>query len=323
MSHELEMNGKDARMFYAGLEPWHGLGIGVEREVTAAAAIKLAGLDLVATKEPLYTRGNLLVCDKYAVVRQDCKVLGVVGSKYEIIQNKDCFDFMDSIVGEGQAIYHTAGSLYDGKRVFITAKLPDSMMIGGTDKINKYLLLVSSHDGSMCLQLMFTSIRVVCANTCNAALSGKFASKAIIRHCTNYKEKIGIARDALGLSKAYYDKMEIEFNLMLDKEMSDSRMEQFTEYILPNKIDNNGKITFSAQMKKVKEEIFHLFKEGAGVKEVANTHYAAYNAVTEYISHLRIPEKSTQSNKMSNIIWGSGANLRQKAFNVLSTTGKV
>ena len=117
--------------------------------------------------------------------------------------------------------------------------------------------------------------------------------------------------------------MEIEFNLMLDKEMSDSRMEQFTEYILPNKIDNNGKITFSAQMKKVKEEIFHLFKEGAGVKEIANTHYAAYNAVTEYISHLRIPEKSTQSNKMSNIIWGSGANLRQKAFNVLSTTGKV
>ena len=57
MAHELETNEKgEARMFYAGQTPWHGLGTKVEREVTSAAAMKLAGLDWMVEKNPVFDR---------------------------------------------------------------------------------------------------------------------------------------------------------------------------------------------------------------------------------------------------------------------------
>lgn len=62
MAHELEVkkNG-EARMFYAGKAPWHGLGTAGEKEVTAAAALKLSDLEWEVEKQPRYLPGTARV----------------------------------------------------------------------------------------------------------------------------------------------------------------------------------------------------------------------------------------------------------------------
>jgi Domain of unknown function (DUF932)/Tetratricopeptide repeat len=188
-------------MMYAGQVPWHGLGTPVSTEVTAGDAIKHAGLSWHVDLQPVFAGAGLvqsLVAGVKATVRNtDQRALGVVGDRYMPVQNEDAFAFFDSVVGEGQAIYHTAGSLDGGRRVWVLAKLPGEVRLHQDEVTEKYLLLMNSHDGSTALRMLFTPVRVVCQNTLNLAMRGTSAEGIAIRHtaCTKPKAvepKVGL-----------------------------------------------------------------------------------------------------------------------------------
>jgi phage/plasmid-like protein (TIGR03299 family) len=322
--HEVET------MMYAREVPWHGIGVKVEQEVTAAAAIKLGGLDWDCEKQPIFLGGTNEVdgikvvgheiVNKHAVVRKsDGSVFGVVSDAYEIIQNSDCFDFMDTIIGEGQAVYHTAGSLFGGRIVFMTVKLPDSAQVG-PDKIDKYILLSTSHDGSSSLSIRWTPVRVVCANTLEFA-ERDCSQTMNIRHRSNYRGKIEEAREVLELTNQYYQHMEESFNKMLDTQFSEGRMVGLAKDLFPIASDQSKRSTQTAG-KIVK--LTELFTNGAGHKEVAGTQWAAYNAVTEFVDHhatYRAREGvDAGENKMNSVFFGGGHDLKQRAFNLLTQT---
>jgi phage/plasmid-like protein (TIGR03299 family) len=167
-------------MMYVGAEPWHGLGQKLDGPATSVEAIQAAHLDWDVIKVPLFTkqRGRYRdIPNRFGVVRADksskgdTAVLGIVGASYKPFQNRQAFAWFDGIVGEGKAIYHTAGALGEGERVWILAKLPGEIRVLGDDVVNKFLLLSNSHDGESSIQVKFTPIRVVCNNTLTMALS--------------------------------------------------------------------------------------------------------------------------------------------------------
>ena len=122
--HELNINNGKASMFYTGEVPWHKLGTKLDRPATAEEAIIAAGLDYSVKLKPLHTVINhkrIPVDGHFATVRDNGAVLGVVGSRYEVLQNKDAFGFFDGIVDRHEAIYHTAGALGKGERIWILA----------------------------------------------------------------------------------------------------------------------------------------------------------------------------------------------------------
>ena len=174
MSHNLNVTNNKTSMMYIGESPWHKLGTKLDKPATAFEAIQAAQLDFMVVKFPIKTvRHELPVENHFATVRTDTlQTLGVVGSRYEPIQNKDAFDAFDTLVGEGEAIYHTAGALGKGERIWLLAKLPDYIRVNLNDIVEKYLLLVNSHDGSGSVKVKLTPIRVVCENTLSMALQG-------------------------------------------------------------------------------------------------------------------------------------------------------
>ena len=93
----------------------------------------------------------------------DNRVLGVVTDRYKVVQNEEAFSFTDSLLGEG-VTYETAGSLQEGRRTWILAKLPQKFIISG-DEITPYLVFMNSHDGTGAIKAAMTPIRVVCQNT--------------------------------------------------------------------------------------------------------------------------------------------------------------
>jgi len=149
-----ERNGQ-AEAMVVGEPAWHRLGTVLEKPATAEEAIKAAHLNWTVIKQPLFA-GEVehhRIPDHYAIVRGDdwgkkkTTVLGIVRAGYKPLQNREAFTFFDPIVGKNAAIYHTAGALGDGERVWIQAKLPDEIRVIGDDITHKYLLLSNSHDG--------------------------------------------------------------------------------------------------------------------------------------------------------------------------------
>lgn len=313
MSHNINEN----RVFTVG-KSWHGLGTIVESEKTAQEAIKLARLDYKVNKVNLYAgenRDNIKkVNTNLAIMREDTKdILGITTSKYKIVQNIDAFSFFDTVVGEGQAIYHSAGALGIGERIWILAKLPNDIVINSNDIVEKYLCLTNSHDGKSSLRMYFTPVRVVCQNTLNMSMAD--AKNGIsIRHSGNIKSKIDEAREILKISINYYQQFEQIVKTFENFDMQKESLNKYFDSVLS--INDNSEV--STRKENQKHDLISLFNRGKGQK-TGNKHslWKAYNSVTEYVDHYRTVKNldKDKTNKLQSIWFGTGAKLKEKAYN--------
>jgi len=158
-------------------------------------------------------------------------ILGVVGERYRILQNEELFDFGDALL-DGGGRWETAGSIKGGRQVFGSLALERETVLdpsGVEDKINSYLLVNTSHDGSIAIQASVTPVRVVCANTLNLALgSGVGRNRTVkqsykIRHTQTAQGKIQAAREALGLANAYMDEFDLMAKAMIEQTITQDR----------------------------------------------------------------------------------------------------
>ncbi len=145
-------------MFFTGREkPWHGLGTMVENAPDSREALIVAGLDWNVVQKPVFTQDGVKVKGYYANVRDyDGSVLGIVTSRYKVVQNREAFAFTDGLLGEGVR-YETAGSLMGGKKTWILAKLPEKYIIQG-DQVIPYLVFSNTHDGSGAIKIAMTPV---------------------------------------------------------------------------------------------------------------------------------------------------------------------
>src|ERR1035437_3760574 len=205
MAHNLLIQNGQASMFYIDEVPWHGLGVKLNGPATAQEAITAAQLDWKVVKLPLFAGSKRLpVPDRFAVVRRTGDliqrtdpVLGVVSNEYTPLQNRQAFQFFDPIVGQNAAIFHTAGALGNGERVWILAKLPGHIRVAGDDLTEKYLLLSNSHDGKSSVTIKFTPVRVVCQNTLTLALNEGNVYRVI--HHADIQQTLKQTHEMLGL----------------------------------------------------------------------------------------------------------------------------
>lgn len=315
MSHNINEN----RMFCVG-KCWHAEGIRVEKELTSKEAITAAKLDYKVVKTPLYYNlsGVYLPADKgNAIIREDNhSVLGIVGDRYKIVQNIEAFDFFDSIVGSGQAIYHSAGALGVGEKIWLLAKLPSDIIVFDNDVINKYLLLVNTHDGTGSLKMYYTPIRVVCQNTLNA--SSRDSKDGIsIRHTQSITSKIEAAKKSLGFALDFYSEFEVNVKTFPKITMLANSKEQtlYFENCLNAKSDQSTRT--NNQLDELRT--LSVYGQGQRIPGVSNSLYASYNAVTEYVDYCRA---SRGDNKTESLLLGSGAAIKERAYTLGSVMVK-
>lgn len=306
-------------MFYYGETPWHGLGTELDHPATAEEAIVAAGMDWTVRVENLQTvESGLFLPKARAVIRNDNDVIlgdNTVGRKWTPLQNREAFGFFDGVVGEGQAIYHTAGSLGNGERVWILAKLPGEIVLAKGDVTEKFLLLANSHDGSMLLSMLYTPIRVVCQNTLSAAIKG-FNSKddlgIKIKHFPSINAKIAEAQRALGLANQYFNKFEEQAQILVQKSVSEEEIGLVLKTVFP------GEGTRGDNTRGVVRDLFESEKNR--VNGVTGTAWGLYNAITEYTDYARKVPKMDQdpTRRLSSIWMGTGAQMKVNAWDAVN-----
>lgn len=197
------MSAEVETMFYTREKPWHGLGTRVEEAPSSEDALILAGLDWRVSQRPIMTEDGLEVPGFKVNLREnDRKILGVVTDRYKVVQNEEAFAFTDELLGEGVR-YETAGSLQNGKRVWLLARLPDDFVVSG-DAIAPYLVFMNSFDGTGAIKVAMTPVRVVCQNTLNLALSTASRTWSA-KHTGDISGKMDDARNTLIYAGRYME----------------------------------------------------------------------------------------------------------------------
>jgi phage/plasmid-like protein (TIGR03299 family) len=283
-----------------GRPAWHGLGTTFPRELmTAEEALSEGGLDWPVVQAPLMadvdgldvlTAGaDILDVETHvANVRADRgTVLGVVGRRYEPVQNVDAFRFMDELVAgdRAQARYHTAGALYGGKTVFLTLALDREIRIGGDvdENLDPYLLLSNSHDGSGSFGVYSTAIRVACGNTQRLAIADSQLSWRY-RHTAGVTGKISKAREALGMAWTYLDELEALGNRLVDVKLTPA---EFANRFVPVLVPIPPKATDRqvANVAAVRASIVAVHDGADNLANVRGTAWGALQAVLEWEEH--------------------------------------
>jgi phage/plasmid-like protein (TIGR03299 family) len=299
VAHDLETQNGVAS-FASFREPaWHGLGTVFTEEKTTAEMLSLANLDNWNVRlEDLETPSHLTSDKNYQYVLRtnptdntQTDILGVVGERYHPMQNEDLFSFGDNIL-DGGGRWETAGSIKGGRVVFGALALERETILdptGVADKVKTYLLINTSHDGSIAIQASITPVRVVCANTLNLALNttrkkGGVKQSFKIRHTQTASGKVAVARETLGLAHKYMDSFDVMANAMIQQEVS---AKMFNDIILAAypKPEKDAKGAIKKWENKV--DMINDIYTGEFNGMIAGNAWGAFNALTERLDWYR------------------------------------
>ena len=309
MSHEIT---DTDTLTLAGKGAWHGIGNVLDAQFSTKEALGAGGMDWEVKRTQLVTQDTHQLVERFANIRQDTgEVLGTVGPNYRILQNAELAQYVQGTLGE-DAKLDSAGSLRGGADVFFLAALPPFDVTRG-DRVNPYALFSNAHDGSRSFRVMPTSVRVVCANTLNAALGA--AGGINIRHTASMLDTIDSAQEALGAAIQSGSVLQLQAKELAQREMSAAELQSFFVAVYqraygvipinPQDAQEERKVRRAASLVGDWSVLFEQPQNRIG-----GTHlWGALNSVTEWADHSR-----KASDRMHSNLLGSSAAFKAGAL---------
>ena len=240
------------------------------------------------------------VTESYLVVRDNPfetntqDVLATVGSRYKLVQNEDLFAFAQNLHDSNPDVtIDSAGSFKKGRVVFGSWNVPTQLVLdpnGANDKTNLYLVVYTSHDGTVAVQAAITPVRVRCQNTLNFAMS-RAKQSFKIRHTATADGKIAAAREALGLSVAYFDEFSAQANELFSREVTNAEFSKIVNALYPKpEKDAKGALTKWENKVVLLDDLYHNSPTNANIKGTA---WGVLNALTERLDYFRTARKGS------------------------------
>ena len=308
MAHNLEEENGQVAFALRGAPAWHNLANRIftqEEDVTTATMLDEAKLsnwnvrlspltDHISKEWKDVSNGQLVL--RTNPFNGGTDVLATVGKRYKPVQNEELFAFADNIHdADPNCRWESAGSLKQGKVVFGTVDIPRKMVLdpqGANDETKLYLIVWTSHDGSVAVQAAITPVRVVCQNTLNLAMRNAKQSFKI-RHTQSVEGRIQIARETLGLALGYFDEFEMEAKKMFSREITDK---QFTEIV--NKIYPKPEEDKKGSIKKWENKIGlvnDLYFNSPTNENIKGTAWGLFNSLTERLDYYRVGRGNSET----------------------------
>jgi phage/plasmid-like protein (TIGR03299 family) len=316
---------------YSSAPAWHQLGNIVPGGTSDVnKVLTLGGIDFDVLRRPVEFRQSpsglyQQLPDHFVTERNDTGAgLGVVGGKYEVLQNHDAFAFLQDLVDRYDVVWESAGAVRGGRRVFISMRLPDTVTIdagGIADQIIPFIVALNSHDGSSLFQVVVTPWRPVCRNTERFALRDA-NSRWGVRHTRNARDRIEEARRTLGLSVKYFDEFAAEEEALARTELALADFHQVVDELWQPVVNDASIRTRNNHQRRV-DELTALYTENAD--QLGATAYAAERAITEFADWKQgiRPTGSLRGNNLAArataVLEGSNDDLKNRAHRELLT----
>jgi phage/plasmid-like protein (TIGR03299 family) len=346
MAHMIENN----MIAWKGAKPWHGLGFEVNENATGAEMLTIAGLDWKVQRRAIAMRpgdgskDRMLTSqldDYRAIVRSDNDtVFQVASNRYHPVQNAEIVEFFREYCEAGHAKMETVGGLRNGAVVWALARLNggSTTTLAGGDELRGYMLLATSHDGSVKTIGKPTQVRVVCHNTLTAAFGEKNQQTFAMRHTRKFDGRaqseaqrvMGMAIEQIKTTNTVADKLSkvtidaagrMEFlSKLLDNGGSVLQtivnVQSDDRSLLNRVIDGDGPDGDENKLNRVGKAVLDAIIESPGshLPSAEGTLWGAVNGVTWFADH--VSKSRSDSNRMMSSWFGPNENLKNKALQV-------
>lgn len=258
----------------------------------------------------LDTNGDQVYDDEGIAIGQH---LGIVGPDYTIIQDYECIDWLLPWVEADVCTVETGGAIFGGSRFWILVKMKqDPIDVVKDDAVAQYVLIVNGHDGKLAFRAFPTTIRVVCNNTLTLAMASHLAKLFKAKHSRLIHMKIDDIRREVGEMQNILDSNVEKYKALAGTNVqSEKHLQAYFQQVLGEKIDSDKEV--NKDSKRPLGTLMRQFECGIGsnMPGVKGTWWAAFNAITEFTTHLRGRNSDA---RLDNMIVGIGAQLTDKAL---------
>lgn len=302
------MSANVERMMYVREAPWHGIGTCVQEAPTSADALRIAGLDWTVEQRPVYRADGSEINPFVENYRSDNgRTLGIVTTKYRICQNTEAFAFTDALIG-GEVRYDTAGSLRNGKQIWLLAKLEGTQYVG--DEFENYIVFTNTHDGSGAIRCAMTPVRVVCQNTLNLALDNADRAWSTI-HKGDIMGKLAEAENVLFKAHKYMEEYAGYAEQLANTPLKMEDLELMLTYLFPYKETDSDTKKRNAQELRSNYMACYFMPD---LVKFRGTQWGAINAMSDFVTHTE-PQRKTKDYRANR--WGKVMNGHQLMDNLM------
>lgn len=291
---------------------WEGVGIPVEHHngLTVDGILYQAGMDDKVGKVPAYYKDRRVDGKFWTINERTDEVYGIVGSTYEVIQNRDGLRFLQVLLDEEKLIIENAVSMRGGAKIVIIARRPDHVTIGGS-KILPYVGFATSHDGRGSLEMYATDQREACSNGLNFSIKG--APRVFkIRHTRSAEARLQQAAKALQVAYDYTDYLVKMGDEMVNTKFSNREFEKFLDSLVPVPDIEDSKRGHTIAVNR-QEGIRGVYYTSENLADEGNTKWKALNAVVEFNDHM----KKYRNNESRFAAIMNGSKLNDRALELL------
>jgi phage/plasmid-like protein (TIGR03299 family) len=322
------------KMFYTDETEWHrGQGRCVP-PLALDEALHEAGLEWDVDAVHVVSAGSTE--QSKAIVRLDRpsddpgRILSVVPSHFEPIQNRDAGAAVDAVFGNGRRVYHTGGYLGHGETAWLLAKIDKPLRIGGEDLVLPYALMANGHGGEG-LTIRLTFVRVVCRNT--LAMAMKTSVGPLFRR--DNRDGLSCADAARQFFAATMHDLDVWHQSFVDlsRRLCSEGMFQFVLAQLfpdpppPGMAAKDDPYAFAewqqqlARSRAARAKIEELRESGDGtwMPAAQGTFWGVLNAVTEYVDH----HEPVEGSRLAHALLGRGMEMKVQAFDLIQTLARA
>lgn len=270
------------RIYVDRTTTWHAIGKSVEECKDMEQVLKASGLDYEVVKMPISVLGSEeAIPNRFITGRPEqggFKTYDVVSDKFEIIQNREAFDFVNYMGDEFS--FEKAGETESGM-VYVIGKLPEVNILG--DAFTPHVLFRNGFNGKIKITAAITPLRMVCQNQFNFAFKNA-ANAVTIRHVRNAEAKLEEARETLRMTADYMEQLTIMAEHFATMKISKDKMEKVVNYLFP--LPDDTRINpFKRRNLENQRAAFLKAHEQEDNRNFRGTAWGLINAYTDFITH--------------------------------------
>jgi phage/plasmid-like protein (TIGR03299 family) len=230
-----------------------------------------------------------LISSNFDNCRESVVKLSEVGPSYNPLYNRDLLRITRPIWESGLVNLETAGTLFNGKKVWIQGKLTEYEPVKGDTRLG-YLVAINAHDSSIAPGFVFTEVRVVCNNTYRLMMDSKISRRLQVRHSSQVVENFEELAETLDMVNA-------QFLVHTEK------LKKLAEITIQSEeqIRQICKVAYGVTERKGRTEdaIVEAFETAPGNNQegIRGTGLALHEAFTYYLTHIAGNKNTTEDHR--------------------------